>query len=243
MRHLVQASRPMKKKKKWVHDSSWEGLGLFFHCLSHCFVICMCICLETFEVYKWHTITMTTFKFSQNSVYAAPPSNCMSQYTIIITLQYMIWYTWHAIVVQFFKCLTQSNIIHTFSMFPPPCMTFTRSISLTLWRQIFCPLIGPKIRYHGWIWRWNGLSTPTPKYYAHVTLIMRQSHDNLRTQIYWICPWPPPMTNQPNDDHLQLWAISKVNYQKLFACYHDYSKVYGSICCHHLVCYTSVSHL
>src|SRR6202048_5118022 len=73
---------------------------------------------------------MTEFKFSQKRICAAPSSYCMSQHAMVNTLQYRLSYTWQAIVVQSFKRLTWSNIIHEFSISPPICIFFTSSTPL-----------------------------------------------------------------------------------------------------------------
>ena len=68
------------------------------------------VCHEPLEVTPstlFHAVTM--FKFSQNNVWVAPSSNCISQHPVVSTLQYLISYTWHVVIVQSFKHLTWSK--------------------------------------------------------------------------------------------------------------------------------------
>lgn len=62
---------------------------------------------------------------SQNNICIAPSSYCISQHAR--TLQYLISYAWHGILVQSFKCFMSSNMIHEVSVSPLITTCFTSS--------------------------------------------------------------------------------------------------------------------
>lgn len=62
--------------------------------------------------------TIVALIFSQSKVCVEPSHDCMSQYTIISTLKYLLTYTCHIIVVNSFSFFTCSNMIQKFSMSP-----------------------------------------------------------------------------------------------------------------------------
>ena len=82
---LTQAGWPVKNK--CAHGRPWQSWVTIPINFSHIIPSGLCIVHhEPLKIYTWHTIHChNTFKFSQNKVWTAPSSDCMSQQAILST--------------------------------------------------------------------------------------------------------------------------------------------------------------
>lgn len=114
---LIKVCKPMKKTIAFmihrVHSWILIPVGL-----PHIVPISLKLSIMRSLKCTWATpfFAVTPFRLSLNKVGTTLFSDCIPQHTIVRTLQYLVLYTWHVIVVYSFKSSTWSNMIQKFFM-------------------------------------------------------------------------------------------------------------------------------